>query len=692
MRIAPLLALPVLVMAADDPRPLHTLPKLAAVTVDGSATDWSDQGLVIRAFAEDGERPTAPDLLKAEARVAWNDQGVAVFVQVRSSAPVREARDALHGYEADSVELFLRQGSAWKRLVQPMVTPGLRSESDEPRLHVWDYRGKDQEWSTPPSATVARNRQPGGYDLEVLIPWTNLDLTPQAGLGCELRLQVNKVLPEVGRRQMIWRGPNGEDFHRIELGETAGSAIEAAAWLTLDEPRGISVAAVAPAGTTGPLEVRHPDGRTLTVPFESRNERSEAWVGIPLSWAGKPLSLSIDGTAIGGGTVQDPAPLLRDAMILGSRTWRGGSDGRVARMTPRIPAVLTGDDLPQATWSDPASAALAGVTGMTTRWFAADFNEVTEAKTPGRYGAVTTVTLGEGDPVTFHQTAVRLSDDEIAAWAAGTGTALGVVDAEARQDLARRLIPTLADSRDLAVILAAARDGAETLRPTSQDRAWWHHLRTKLGTQTVYQYHRLLPKGYDEDPQKKWPAVIYLHGNGGRLPRDYPPFTQRDPNRDLYGWAKGKGDIPFVIYPLASFGGWESEAVLDTVDKILSEDRIDPDRLIIMGFSMGGMGTWTCAVDHPERWAAAVPIGGRGSYADEAARVKDLPVWVFNGDADTTTTLADAQKIVDALKAIGGNVRLTVLPGIGHGGSQNGTFETPGLWEWLAEQRRSATP
>ena len=157
---------------------------------------------------------------------------------------------------------------------------------------------------------------------------------------------------------------------------------------------------------------------------------------------------------------------------------------------------------------------------------------------------------------------------------------------------------------------------------------------------------------------------------------------------DLQGWAEGNPQ-PFVIYSLASYGAWEPPAVLDTVNRILASDRIDPDRLIVMGFSMGGIGTWDCAVDYPERWAAAVPLGGRGYRAAEVERVKGLPMWVFNGDVDNSTTLEDAQKVVSALQAVQGTVTFTVLPGADHGATQNGAFTTPGLWEWLAAQKRA---
>jgi len=111
-----------------------------------------------------------------------------------------------------------------------------------------------------------------------------------------------------------------------------------------------------------------------------------------------------------------------------------------------------------------------------------------------------------------------------------------------------------------------------------------------------------------------------------------------------------------------------------------------------MGFSMGGIGAWECAIDYPEWFAAAVPIAGAGDRAFDCSTLAGrVPVWVFNGDADTVTRLVDAERSVAALKAAGGDVRLTVFKGADHGASQNGTFNTAELWDWLQAQRRHTT-
>ena len=48
---------------------------------------------------------------------------------------------------------------------------------------------------------------------------------------------------------------------------------------------------------------------------------------------------------------------------------------------------------------------------------------------------------------------------------------------------------------------------------------------------------------------------------------------------------------------------------------------------------MGGFGTWSLATKYPESWAAIVP-GAAVAVIPQGAGLKDIPCWVFHGDAD----------------------------------------------------------
>jgi predicted esterase len=46
-----------------------------------------------------------------------------------------------------------------------------------------------------------------------------------------------------------------------------------------------------------------------------------------------------------------------------------------------------------------------------------------------------------------------------------------------------------------------------------------------------------------------------------------------------------------------------------------------------------------------------------------ADRLKKMPIWAFHGSDDNLVPIGGTQDLIDALRALGNNVRFTVLPG-----------------------------
>jgi predicted peptidase len=104
---------------------------------------------------------------------------------------------------------------------------------------------------------------------------------------------------------------------------------------------------------------------------------------------------------------------------------------------------------------------------------------------------------------------------------------------------------------------------------------------------------------------------------------------------------------------------------------------------------MGGFGTWSLAIASPQRFAAIVSICGPAENLDQISAIRYLPVWAFHGDQDVIVPLQDMVKTVNALKACGGNVKLTIYPGIGHNAADP-AYAEPELYLWLLSQRRQS--
>lgn len=195
-------------------------------------------------------------------------------------------------------------------------------------------------------------------------------------------------------------------------------------------------------------------------------------------------------------------------------------------------------------------------------------------------------------------------------------------------------------------------------------------------------YWITLPKGYDKEV-KKWPMIIYLHPSslqGHDLSMVRTPIP---PDVDEI-----KNDFPFVVLTPQcpdEYDAWPSDLVVELIDEMEKHYNVDARRVYVTGFSLGGRGTWSVAIDHPEIFAAIVPVAGSYGHPERISRIKDVPVWVFHGDSDRLLMIDPVRDMVQDLKESGGNVRFTIYKGAGHGITGR-VYRTKELYEWLLKQ------
>jgi len=205
------------------------------------------------------------------------------------------------------------------------------------------------------------------------------------------------------------------------------------------------------------------------------------------------------------------------------------------------------------------------------------------------------------------------------------------------------------------------------------------------------QYLLALPEGYDEDKQKKWPLVLFLHGMGERGSTLTNVAVHGPPKLVAQGRK-----FPFILVapqcPLGDF--WHAEQLIALLDDVKKQYRVDDDRVSVTGLSMGGYGTWELATTFPQYFAAAAPICGGGGIipiaaanADRRANIKALPIWAFHGAKDNIVPLSESESMVNQLKRIGNNAKLTVYPNANHD-SWTETYNNPELYSWLLQQTR----
>lgn len=234
-----------------------------------------------------------------------------------------------------------------------------------------------------------------------------------------------------------------------------------------------------------------------------------------------------------------------------------------------------------------------------------------------------------------------------------------------------------------------------------------------------------LPKGFDDNPDKKWPVMLFLHGNGERgngtteldfvlthgplyeawIQKRDLPFIIIGPQLQMFGMdkyanylaersadqmpkafedsipprsPKWTSDLPMdgqlssTDYPFESYGppmGWElvEADLMDMLDLVIDEYRGDQSRTYLTGLSYGGFGTWYLASKNPQRFAAISPVVGWGhvDLMTSIARHK-IPIWCIAGGRDQAVILKYFYPGVNELERLGHEVRFTIEADMAH--------------------------
>lgn len=197
-----------------------------------------------------------------------------------------------------------------------------------------------------------------------------------------------------------------------------------------------------------------------------------------------------------------------------------------------------------------------------------------------------------------------------------------------------------------------------------------------------YAYQLFIPEGYLASGDRRWPLIVFLHGSGERGD-DIARVKVHGPPKIV----EKQPVFPFITASplLPAEQDWNIAKLDAIVDHLSERLRIDPARIYLTGLSRGGHATWRWGAAEPGRFAAIVPVSGRGDPS-QACKLKNTPVWAFHGDRDDIVTPFGSFAMVEAIRSCGGKPpRLTIYPDTGHD-AWTPTYDDPALYEWLLEQ------
>ena len=639
-------------MLASLPALAVEIPRLPDAS--GSLPGWSG-GFEIERMAADA--PHLPEGSAASARLGWDGVGLRVSVLVRDATPSESFYPA-GAYQRDSVELFLAPDPTAGACLQAVISPGLDPDHPKPRLYLFDNRPEALK-AVEAACEYRVERNPQGYRVEARIPWTVIGILPSDGVEVGTRIFVNDHDGLSVRTRFSW-APSVRPFHAVRLAERPSAAVRSAAWMAYDlgvlESR---LNVVGPADWIAKsAAVRDAGGGRVSGEFIASAAGSGTSVVVP-EGARAPFEIGLpDGSRL---EVAKGSEAQRKALFQEANSPRQPDAARAtelafARLAPAR-FVFGGGRFPRVAFPDPEKVRrlLGGDPELAMTWFDREGRMVDIPAGSGLYGCLVEIATPTGEKLRRTFTLFRLPD--------GAST------------IER-------DDEHAAQVLGFELSGADATRTHAARVAsgWWHRTLTTCGRQIRYPFGIRLPKTPAPTEGARLPLLVFLHGTGGGgAGADAEFFAKFDGALDTFGGA--------VVYP-RSDSFWQPGAVQDVIDAVCREHPIDPDRIYLSGFSMGGIGAWEVLLDRPERFAAAAIIGGRSGSPADAWRLKRVPVRVLNGADDPTTTVEEAMLMVDAIRRAGGRVETEWIAGADHGPSMARSLADPGFYRWLERWTR----
>lgn len=171
-----------------------------------------------------------------------------------------------------------------------------------------------------------------------------------------------------------------------------------------------------------------------------------------------------------------------------------------------------------------------------------------------------------------------------------------------------------------------------------------------------------VPSGADDDAEL--PLVIVMHGRGADANdlADVAPYLDNG-----YRFLFPNAPRPFEVYPGTSFGfswfdGWPAEArsfresrelILQFLDQALEQYPTPPGKVIISGFSQGGMMALDTGFRTEKPIAGIVCMSGGLNEFDLPPFKPSIPVLVVHGTEDEVIPVNDARRTRAALEEHG---------------------------------------
>jgi dienelactone hydrolase len=209
-----------------------------------------------------------------------------------------------------------------------------------------------------------------------------------------------------------------------------------------------------------------------------------------------------------------------------------------------------------------------------------------------------------------------------------------------------------------------------------------------------------LPSRYD--PRTDWPLMFAMHGG----PPGSAAQARSGAERMLRVWADAAEDASWIVaapaltpsvvagtrteqrLPYELFHPEQARAVIDA---LRARYRINPDRLVSTGISLGSNYSIAFATSHPDWFSAIVPVSTEGDSREHLLRnLKTVPVYLLEGSQDRNIrTITGPRALRDILTSFNYDITYREFGDRAHEGFQEHYGD---VLRWLESRPRQVYP
>lgn len=184
-----------------------------------------------------------------------------------------------------------------------------------------------------------------------------------------------------------------------------------------------------------------------------------------------------------------------------------------------------------------------------------------------------------------------------------------------------------------------------------------------IGNNQTWDFRIISPEITDDELV---PLFVNLHG-GALTPRD-------DAHKGTACLIEPALDDTkaYILSPNSKGLLWYDQAneslVVNLVQFAIKYLNIDSDRVVVMGYSDGGNGSWFLSDAHPELFSAGIPMASAYglSYENGILQKTEIPLYAIQGEFDELFPFTNTESYVELSVAAGSDITLIKAVGLTH--------------------------